>query len=46
MKLFINGICDNVEPEEYLPDERWTGKMGDPIEYLPEDLKQVFERRS
>jgi hypothetical protein len=42
-KLFINGYFDNVEPEEYLPDDHWTGKLGYPIEYLPEDLKQVFK---
>ncbi len=43
-RLFINGFFDNVEPEEYLPDDHWKGKLGYPIEYLPENLKQVFER--
>ena len=43
-KLFINGMFDNVEPEEYLPDDRWQGKLGYPLDYLPYDLKQKFQK--
>jgi hypothetical protein len=41
-KVFINGLYDNVEIEEYLPDETWTGKMGFPLEHIPEDLRKPF----
>jgi hypothetical protein len=41
-KVFINSLYDNVEIEEYLPDETWTGKMGFPLEHIPEDLRKPF----
>jgi hypothetical protein len=39
-KLFINGANDNVEPEEYLPDENWVGLIGNPDDYLPKYLQE------
>lgn len=37
--LFVNGYYDNIEMEEYLPDEEWEGKVDDPRNYLPKDLQ-------
>lgn len=33
---------DDIEIENYLPDERWIGKFDNPVNYLPEDLKKLF----
>lgn len=42
-KLFVNGYYENVEPEEYLPDQAWRGEMGYPIDFLSKDLRSEFE---
>lgn len=42
--LFINGYYDNIELEEYLPDESWEGKVDDPNNYLPKQLQDIFRR--
>lgn len=44
-KLFVNGFPD-IEVEEYLPNENWGGKFGEPLNYLPEGLKSFFNRSS
>jgi hypothetical protein len=41
-KRYINGYYENVEPEEYLPDDAWRGEMGFPIEYLPNEIRIEF----
>jgi hypothetical protein len=42
-KLFVNGFYDNIELEEYLPDRNWVGRIDDPNNYLPNDLKSDFK---
>jgi hypothetical protein len=42
-KKFVNGFYD-IEVEEYLPDQNWDGESGNPIDYLPNELKRVVER--
>ena len=42
-KLFVNGFAD-VEVEEYLPEGSWKGEFGDPVNYLPEEMKAIFKR--
>jgi hypothetical protein len=41
-KTFVS-YFDDLDIEEYLPDDEWIGKFEDPINYLSEDLiKKVF----
>jgi hypothetical protein len=40
-KTFIN-FFDDIEIEEYLPDEDWVGQFGNPLNHLPEELKSYF----
>ena len=40
-KIFIS-YFDDIEIEEYLPDEKWIGKFDNPLNYLPEELKVYF----
>ncbi|WP_343696904.1 hypothetical protein [Flavobacterium sp.] len=41
-KIFIS-YFDEIDIEEYLPDDQWIGKFEDPINYLSENLiKKVF----
>jgi hypothetical protein len=41
-RIFINGFVD-IEVEEYLPDSNWSGEFGVPSEYVPIEIKRVFE---
>ncbi len=36
-KIFISHF-DDIDIEEYLPDDNWVGKFDDPVNYLPQDL--------
>ncbi|QNR87019.1 hypothetical protein H9N25_11855 [Pedobacter riviphilus] len=36
-KIFIS-YFDDIDIEEYLPDESWVGKFDNPLNYLPEAL--------
>jgi hypothetical protein len=38
-KIFVNGYRENIEIETYLPDNTWKGFLGEPIEYIPNELK-------
>ena len=40
-KIFINAFCD-ISVEEYLPDTSWKGEFGNPIDYLPEELRNSW----
>ena len=40
-KIFIS-YFDDIEIEEYLPDEKWIGKFDNPLNYLPKELKVYF----
>lgn len=40
-KLFVSSFPD-IEVEEYLPDNSWTGKYDNPITYLPNNIKEIF----
>lgn len=41
-KIFINGVYD-IELERYLPDETWKGRYANPLNYVPEEVKVIFE---
>jgi hypothetical protein len=41
-KIFISGFVD-IEVEDYLPDSSWRGELGFPSEYVPIEIKSVFE---
>lgn len=41
-KIFISGFVD-IEVEDYLPDSSWSGELGFPGEYVPVEIKSVFE---
>ncbi len=41
-KVFINGFFD-IEVEDCLPDQIWKGEAGEPVNYLPLDLKKNIE---
>jgi len=41
-KTFIS-FFDDIEIEEYLPDEKWIGKFDNPLNYLPEELKVLIQ---
>jgi hypothetical protein len=41
-KKLISGFVD-IEVEDYLPDSSWSGELGFPSEYVPSELKSVFE---
>ena len=41
-KSYVNGLYD-IELENYLPDSTWTGKYDTPLNYLPEDLKDIWQ---
>jgi hypothetical protein len=40
-KIYVNGVFE-VELEKYLPDDNWKGISDDPISFLPEYLKDIF----
>jgi hypothetical protein len=40
-KLFISHF-DDIDIEEYLPDEKWQGIFKDPITYIPEECREYF----
>jgi hypothetical protein len=40
-KTFIS-YFDDIEIEEYLPDENWIGKFENPISYLPKELIAII----
>ncbi len=40
-KEYINGFYD-IEVEDYLPDETWTGKFDEPKKYLPDELQKLW----
>jgi hypothetical protein len=40
-KLFVTAFVE-IAVEEYLPDSNWTGLIDYAIDYLPEELKQLF----
>jgi hypothetical protein len=41
-KIFINGFFD-IAVEDYLPDQIWKGEAGEPVSYLPSELKKTIE---
>lgn len=41
-KIFVNGFPD-IALEDYLPDQTWKGVAGDPIYYLPPELKKIID---
>lgn len=41
-KIFISGFVD-IEVEDYLPDPNWSGELGFPGEYVPIEIKSIFE---
>lgn len=41
-KLFINGVYD-IELEQYLPNETLKRKYVNPLNYVPEEVKVIFE---
>lgn len=41
--VYITNFSE-IEVEKYLP-EKWTGKTDDPLKYLPDDLKCLWEKR-
>lgn len=43
-KRFIS-YFDDIEIEEYLPSEEWEGIFGDPIKFIPENLKNIFSNK-
>jgi len=44
-KTFIS-YFDDIEIEEYLPDEKWVGKFENPISYLPKEMvARIFPSR-
>jgi len=40
-KTFVN-YFDDIEVEEYLPNEQWVGEFNDPMKYLPIELQDKF----
>lgn len=36
-KVFIS-YFDDIDIEEYLPDESWSGKFDNPLNYIPEEI--------
>lgn len=42
-KTFVS-FFDDIEIEEYLPDENWKGKFENPINYLPSAFRIYFQR--
>lgn len=40
-KTFIS-YFDDIEIEEYLPDEKWVGKFENPISYLPKEMVAII----
>jgi hypothetical protein len=43
VNLLISRFND-VEVEEYLPDERWKGMFGNPTDYLPDEIREIFPK--
>lgn len=41
LKTFISHF-DDIEIEEYLPDEQWQGFFKDPITFIPEECREHF----
>jgi hypothetical protein len=44
-KRFVSSFPD-IEVEDYLPDSSWQGIFGNPVEYLPDELKRVLDTES
>jgi len=43
-KIFISAFPD-IEVEDYLPDKNWKGMYANPVEKLPKQLKEIFEKK-
>ena len=41
-KLYVTSFTD-IGGEEYLPSDDWTGISNNPINFLPKNLKEIFE---
>lgn len=39
-KVFVNGFED-IDVEDYLPDSTWRGIKGNPLLYIPQQLKNI-----